>query len=70
MNQYNETNETSFSQSWGDIKLEKLPKEIDVNRLKQPKAILVDEPLLPSFLKNDNKFLNLTDLDNRTKNKR
>ena len=72
MNHYNnETNETSYCQSWGDFKLEKLPKEIDINRLKQPKGIIVDEPLLPSFLKTDNEFSRSQNyFDNKTKNEK
>jgi hypothetical protein len=70
MNEYDETNETLYCQNWGDFKLEKLPKEIDINRLKQPKAILIDEPLLPSILKTDKEISALNDPDNKAKNKR
>jgi len=37
-------------EKWGSIKLSKLPKEIDINRLKQLRPIIADEPLLPSIL--------------------
>lgn len=39
-----------FNYKWGEIKLEKLPAEVDVQRLKQLKPIIVDEPLLPNIL--------------------
>lgn len=38
---------------WGQIKLDKIPKEIDTARLKQEKPILIDQPLLPSILTPD-----------------
>ncbi len=38
------------SVKWGSIKLAKLPQEIDINRLKQLRPIIADEPLLPSIL--------------------
>jgi hypothetical protein len=52
MNDDERTNEVFYSQkNWGEFEcLVKLPAEIDVGRLKQPKAILADEPLLPSML--------------------
>ena len=46
------TEKTSDATSvkWGSIKLAKLPQEIDINRLKQLRPIIADEPLLPSIL--------------------
>ena len=38
------------SEKWGSIKLSKLPQDIDINRLKQLRPIIADEPLLPSIL--------------------
>lgn len=35
---------------WGEISLEKLPKEFDLKRLKQAKPILAEEPILPTIL--------------------
>ena len=40
----------NLKEKWGSIKLAKLPKEIDINRLKQLRPIIADEPLLPSVL--------------------
>ena len=41
---------SSTQKKWGSIKLERLSKEIDVQRLKQLRPIIADEPLLPSIL--------------------
>ena len=38
---------------WGQIKLDKLPKELLVNRFKHVRPVLADEPLFPSILSND-----------------
>lgn len=38
---------------WGEIKLEKLPKEFDIASLKQEKPISLDHPLLPLILSKD-----------------
>ena len=38
------------SKCWGKIKRERLPKEIDLSKIKQAKPTLIDEPLLPSIL--------------------
>jgi hypothetical protein len=46
------TDKTNFKY-WGEIKRERLPKEIDIQKMKQPKPLLIDEPLLPSMLKID-----------------
>jgi hypothetical protein len=35
---------------WGEIKLEKLSKEIDTNRLRLPRPMIIDEPLFSSNL--------------------
>jgi hypothetical protein len=44
---------SSYDSLWGDLKLDKLPKEIDIKRLKQVRPVLTDEPLLPSILTAD-----------------
>lgn len=38
---------------WGQIRLEKLPKELETSRLKQEKPVLIDQPLLPAMLSPD-----------------
>ena len=35
---------------WGEIKLEKLSKEIDTNRLRLPRPMIIDEPLFSSSM--------------------
>lgn len=48
---YNETNINI--KKWGQIRLEKLPKELETSRLKQEKPVLIDQPLLPAMLSPD-----------------
>jgi hypothetical protein len=55
---------------WGEIKRERLPKEIDLHKLKQAKPTLVDEPLLPSMLNIDTaKLSNLASYQTRNGDK-
>ena len=35
---------------WGSLKLQKLPLDVDISRLKQARPIIADDPLLPSML--------------------
>ena len=61
-----------FAQSqftkWGETKLEKLPKEFDLKRLKQAKPILAEEPILPTILSPDlNIFNQIQSLHNGSK---
>ena len=53
MSQINKSKLDTCSSNWGHIPLQKLPKEIDINRLKTPRAVLADDPLLPSILNLD-----------------
>ena len=49
---FNDTTNINIKQ-WGQIRLEKLPKELETSRLKQEKPVLIDQPLLPAMLSPD-----------------
>ncbi len=51
---------------WGEIKLEKLPKEIDLQQLKQARTMLIEEPLLNINL--NYTMNNKNSLENKKKN--
>ncbi|CAF1068702.1 unnamed protein product [Brachionus calyciflorus] len=43
---------------WGEVKLEKLPKELDLRRFRQAKPVLPEEPILPTLISPDLNIFN------------
>lgn len=50
MNASKQQENVNITSTWGKLKLNKLPGEINVGKLKQARNVLADEPLLPSIL--------------------